>query len=98
MLYEGCQSKSKEITITEKTCPQCGNPVELFSIDTEVRCEHCGFTIYNDALSCVQWCQYARKCVGDEMYERMRKVAEHQKQKRQEELARRKAQQAGRAG
>ena len=36
MLYSGCQSKSKEISITEKICPQCGNPVELFSTDTEV--------------------------------------------------------------
>ena len=55
MLYSGCQSKSKEISITEKICPQCGNPVELFSTDTEVTCDKCGFVIYNDMLSCVQW-------------------------------------------
>ena len=48
MLYSGCQSKSKEISITEKICPQCGNPVELFSTDTEVTCDKCGFVIYND--------------------------------------------------
>ena len=34
---------------------------------------------YNDTLSCVQWCQYARKCVGDEMYEVMMKIAAEQK-------------------
>ena len=34
---------------------------------------------YNDTLSCVQWCQYARKCVGDEMYEVMMKIAARQK-------------------
>ena len=34
---------------------------------------------YNDTLSCVQWCRYARKCVGDEMYEVMMKIAATQK-------------------
>ena len=84
MIYTGCQSKSKEITLEERICPQCGNVIELFSVDTEVTCEHCGFVAYNDTLSCVQWCQYARKCVGDEMYEQMMKVAALQKQKKGE--------------
>ncbi len=78
MIMEGCQGKPQPEVI-EKTCPQCGAPVELFTVDTEVRCENCGFTIYNDTLNCVQWCKYARKCVGDEMYEHMMKVVEQQK-------------------
>ena len=82
MIFEGCQSKSKEISLEEKICPQCGNPVEVFSIDTEVTCDRCGFVIYNDTLSCVQWCKYARQCVGDEMYERMMRLLEQQKKKR----------------
>lgn len=81
MLYSGCQSKSKEISIAEKICPQCGNPVEVFSTDTEVVCDKCGFVIYNDMLSCVQWCKYARKCVGDQMYEQMMEIAKHNKGK-----------------
>ena len=80
MIYEGCQSKSKDISLEEKTCPQCGNTVEVFSVDTEVVCDRCGFVIYNDTLSCVQWCKYARQCVGDEMYESLMKVAAHQKE------------------
>ena len=83
MTYTGCQSKSKEITLTERTCPNCGNVIELFSVDTEVACDRCGFVAYNDTLSCVQWCQYARQCVGDEMYEAMMAVARRNK----EELA-----------
>ena len=70
MIMEGCQGKP-QIKIMEKTCPQCGCEVEIFSIDTQVACDNCGFVIYNDTLSCVQWCKYARKCVGDEMYERL---------------------------
>lgn len=87
MIFEGCQSKSKELSLEEKVCPQCGNVVEVFSVDTEVVCDKCGFVIYNDALSCVQWCKYAKQCVGPEMYERMMRVVEEQKRKRKAQEA-----------
>lgn len=79
MTLDGCQGKPRTPTIIEKICPKCGSKIEIFSIDTEWQCEQCGFTVYNDTLSCVQWCQYARKCVGDEMYEVMMKIARNQK-------------------
>lgn len=90
MMMEGCQGKPRTPTIHEKTCPQCGSIIELFSIDTQVACDNCGFVAYNDTLSCVQWCQYARKCVGDEMYEQMMKIAALQKEKTAEERRQRK--------
>ena len=80
-MLEGCQGKPKTPTIHEKICPQCGSVIELFSIDTQVACDQCGFVAYNDTLSCVQWCEYARKCVGDEMYEKMMEIAAIQKEK-----------------
>ena len=85
-MLDGCQGKPRTPTILEKVCPQCGELIELFSIDTQMACEKCGFVAYNDTLSCVQWCQYARKCVGDEMYEHMMAIAEAQKahQKKEE--------------
>lgn len=79
MTMSGCQGKPRTPTIEEKICPQCGNLIELFSIDTQIPCDKCGFVAYNDSLSCVQWCKYARKCVGDEMYEHMMKIAAEQK-------------------
>ena len=81
MLMEGCQGKPRISTIQEKVCPRCGNIIEIFSIDTEVACDACGFVAYNDSLSCVQWCKYARKCVGDEMYEHMMEIAAQQKER-----------------
>ena len=87
-MLEGCQGKPRTPTIIEKTCPQCGTLIELFSIDTQMPCEHCGFVAYNDTLSCVQWCAYARKCVGDEMYEKMMEIVARQKE--QERLERQK--------
>lgn len=80
-MLDGCQGKPRTPTLHEKICPQCGEVIELFSIDTQVACEKCGFIAYNDTLSCVQWCQYARKCVGDEMYEHMMEIAAAQKER-----------------
>lgn len=80
MILDGCQGKPRTPTIEEKICPQCGHTIEIFSTDTEVACENCGFVVYNDALSCVQWCKYARQCVGDAMYEQMMQIAACQKE------------------
>lgn len=90
MLMDSCQGKPRTPTLEEKVCPRCGGIIEIFSVDTEVACENCGFVAYNDTLSCVQWCQYARKCVGDEMYEYLMKVAAMQKEKAAEERRRKK--------
>ena len=90
MLMEGCQGKPRTPTLREKICPNCGAVIEIFSIDTEVACENCGFIAYNDELSCVQWCQYAKKCVGEEMYEHMMQIARGQQERaRAEREARR---------
>jgi len=53
--------------ITYKKCPECGCEIEIFSIDTHVVCD-CGFIAYNETQSCLQWCAYARTCVGEEIY------------------------------
>ena len=85
MIADGCQGKPRTPTIHEKICLNCGSTIELFSFDTQVACEKCGFVAYNDTLSCVQWCAHARKCVGDEMYEHMMEIAAMQKKKAAEE-------------
>lgn len=84
MIFHGCMAKPKTPTIQEKICPQCGNIIELFSIDTQMPCEHCGFVAYNDTLSCVQWCQYAKDCVGEEMYNQLMQVAAQNKKKKED--------------
>ncbi|MGV8087465.1 MAG: hypothetical protein ACP5NU_00195 [Methanomicrobiales archaeon] len=58
-------------TLTIRRCPRCGEEVEVFSNDVAVKCSRCGFTVYNDILSCVQWCKYARECVGEETYRKL---------------------------
>ena len=52
--------------ITIRTCPACGEEVEFFSGDTEVKCDECGRMLHREASpSCVTWCQYAEKCIFD---------------------------------
>ena len=80
MIAEGCQGKPRTPTIIEKTCPNCGHLIELFSVDTQMPCENCGFVAYNDTLSCVQWCQHAKECVGEQMYQQMMQIAARQKE------------------
>ena len=58
-------------TLAIKKCPQCGEEIEIFSNDSSSNCSRCGFTVYNDTLSCVQWCKYARECVGEENYRKL---------------------------
>ena len=83
MLMEGCQGKPRTPTIHEKVCPNCGEIIEIFSIDTQVPCEKCGFVAYNDTLNCVQWCEYAKQCVGEEMYDKMMEILAMQKEQAQ---------------
>lgn len=61
----------KTPTLAIKKCPECGHEVEMFSIDTNAKCEHCGFIIYNDVSGCIKWCKHARECIGDEEYDRL---------------------------
>jgi ribosomal protein S27AE len=69
-------------TLSIKLCPECGEEVELFSNDISVKCSRCGFVVYNDIASCIQWCKYAKECVGEEMYNKLmaQKDAPMQKQ------------------
>jgi predicted RNA-binding Zn-ribbon protein involved in translation (DUF1610 family) len=62
-----------------KECPKCHEEVEIVSNESSAKCSNCGFVIYNDLLSCVEWCEYARECVGDKMYEKvMKEISERQ--------------------
>ncbi|HOV67068.1 MAG TPA: hypothetical protein PLI31_01760 [Methanoregulaceae archaeon] len=58
-------------TLEIRHCPRCGEEIEVFSNDRRGVCSACGFEILNDIQSCVQWCRYARECLGDEVYGRL---------------------------
>ncbi|MCL2607153.1 MAG: hypothetical protein FWD92_01155 [Methanomassiliicoccaceae archaeon] len=58
-------------TLDIRTCPDCGNEIELFSDDVKAICENCGFIVYNDVQSCISWCPHAKECIGEAAYKRL---------------------------
>jgi len=74
MMDDFCPGSSfiRTPTLTIKECPECGAEIEIFSNDKSINCEECGFTVFNDQQSCIDWCKYARDCFGDEVYDRLR--------------------------
>ena len=69
----GAAQFTRTPTLKIKKCPECGEEVEIFSTDLRVQCDNCGFTVYNDSESCIQWCKYAKECVGEELYNKLKK-------------------------
>ena len=59
-------------------CPECGNEVEIWSIEYKATCDKCGTVVYRQKdTSCLQWCEYAAQCVGTTRYRQfLEQVAE----------------------
>ena len=50
-------------------CPDCGTDVEVWSDEATGQCPSCSRTVIRTATqSCVDWCRYAKECLGDEKY------------------------------
>lgn len=52
--------------IFEVDCTKCGQPVEFFKDEPQLKCRQCGHTVINPKidLGCAEWCQYAEQCLG----------------------------------
>ena len=58
-----------------KKCPRCGEEVEIWSDELKVKCIGCGDVVFEENTpSCIEWCQCARECVGEEKYNRLIKA------------------------
>jgi len=54
-------------------CATCGTEAEIFSDEVKVKCRKCGELICRERLpSCVDWCKFARDCVGEERWRKMK--------------------------
>ena len=83
MTYDGCQGKKGPV-LTEKLCPECGESIEMSSTDLCAVCDSCGFTVYNDLMSCVFNCPHARECIGEEQFSKLAEVKAHWTEKMRE--------------
>ncbi|MCM8789596.1 MAG: phosphohydrolase [Candidatus Omnitrophica bacterium] len=51
-------------------CPECGYPIEIFSDEVKIRCPKCkGLACRERLPSCIDWCKFARQCVGEEKWD-----------------------------
>lgn len=56
-------------------CPDCGYRVEMFSDETKVRCPKClGLVCRLRLNSCIDWCKYARECIGEDKWRQFKKA------------------------
>lgn len=54
-------------------CPQCGEMVEIWTHELKVKCPQCGTTVFREQKpSCIDWCKFAKECVGEEAYNRLK--------------------------
>jgi hypothetical protein len=77
MLKESCPG-SREIRSPypeDLVCVFCGSMAEIWSDEPDTVCKSCGMTIDRQMKpSCIQWCKFAKECVGTEKYERIVKA------------------------
>ena len=64
-----CSGNTPQLMIRE--CPECGNEIEMFSVDMKAVCDRCGHEIYNDIQYCIEWCSHAKECIGAELYRKL---------------------------
>ena len=51
-------------------CPRCKEDVEIWTDEIKAYCPKCKMTVLRKAAypSCLDWCKYAKECVGDKVY------------------------------
>jgi len=69
-------------------CPKCAQELEIWTDEIKSTCPNCKNTILRESgVSCLEWCKYAKECVGDETYTKfMQNKATTTKQKLLKEL------------
>ena len=52
-------------------CPFCSGEVEIWTDEVKTKCPSCKRTVLREGgQSCLDWCKYAKECVGDEAYKK----------------------------
>lgn len=63
-------------------CPFCAKELEIWTDEAKAKCPSCKKTVTRKIdQSCLDWCKYARECVGDEVYNKYMKNKKNDKNK-----------------
>lgn len=51
-------------------CPACGQETEIWTDEIQITCPNCHNKILRqqEGASCLDWCKYAKECVGEQSY------------------------------
>lgn len=54
-------------------CRHCGSDMEIWSDESEAKCKKCGkMTSMLIGPTCLDWCAYAKECVGEDKYKKIK--------------------------
>ena len=90
MVYKKCPGqdisrKKPEEVVCNLICPFCAAEVEFFFDDKTRICPECGNKVAKSDIQllkdfgCAEWCEAAEKCIGTEMYSKIKKAKERKK-------------------
>ena len=55
----------------EINCPSCGEKIEIWTDESKTKCPKCKKTVTREKPpACLDWCKYAKECVGEEVYKK----------------------------
>jgi len=58
-------------------CPFCGTEMEIWTDEAKAKCPECKKVLTRKGgASCLEWCKYAKECVGDKVYKQYLKTKE----------------------
>ena len=56
-------------------CPHCGDDAEVWTDEAEGKCRKCAHpVIRSNTQSCIDWCKYAKDCLGDEGHKKYQEM------------------------
>jgi hypothetical protein len=68
------QDRFKHPTPENIKCVFCGEEVEIWTDEASTVCPKCKKTVTRDGgQSCLDWCKYAKECVGEDIYKKYMK-------------------------
>lgn len=73
-------------------CPSCNYELEFWFDDDKLKCNNCGEIVEKEIgrlikdFGCADWCNFAEKCLGPNLYNKLKISKEKLKEKREKDL------------
>jgi hypothetical protein len=63
----------KDPTLELVKCLSCGEENEIFTDENSVLCDNCQkIVLRSQDPSCIDWCKWAKECIGEEKYKELK--------------------------